>query len=177
FGLTLIAPAGRDYALVEIGANLHRASGLRLGTSDEAIPPFEQSSSLPDKHIAVAVCGAHMSGLALNTQLTSRHAFRLRATRTAPRYRFYALPGGPPHRPGLVRVNKDGSALDVEVWAVPAAQFGSFVDGIPSPLGIGKVELEDGSWCSGFVCESWVVEGASEITQYGGWRQYLARGA
>ncbi|MFL6618368.1 MAG: amidase family protein, partial [Povalibacter sp.] len=177
FGVTLIASAGRDYALVEIGSLLHRESDLRLGTSDEAIPQFEQTSSIPAGHIAVAVCGAHMSGLPLNTQLTSRHAFRLRATRTAPRYRFYALPGGPPHRPGLVRVNKDGSALDVEVWAVPAAQFGSFVDGIPSPLGIGKVELEDGSWCSGFVCESWGVEGASEITQYGGWRQYLARGA
>ena len=115
-----------------------------------------------------------MSGLPLNPQLTSRHAFLLQATRTAAAYRFYALPGGPPKRPGLIRVNESGAAIDVEVWAVPETAFGSFVAGIPSPLGIGKVELTDGSWCSGFVCESWGVKGADEITRFGGWRQYLA---
>jgi allophanate hydrolase len=175
FGITLIAPAGRDYALVEIGAKFHEAAGLNLGTSDTRVPTFEQNSALPAGHVAVAVCGAHLSGLPLNPQLTSRQAFLLRATRTAPSYRFYALPGGPPKRPGLIRVENGGAAIDVEVWAVPESQFGSFVAGIPSPLGIGKVELEDGSWCSGFICEGWAANGAEDITRYQGWRQFLAR--
>jgi allophanate hydrolase len=176
FGITLIAPAARDYALADLGSKLHEAAGLPLGTSDQFLKRNENAPRLPDGHIAVAVCGAHMSGLPLNPQLTSRHAFLLRSAQTSATYRFYALPGGPPKRPGLVRVDTGGAAIDVEVWAVPAGEFGSFVAGIPSPLGIGKVELEDGSWCSGFVCESWGVQHADEITRYGGWRQYLASG-
>jgi allophanate hydrolase len=174
FGITLIARAGRDDALVDLGAKLHEAARLPLGTSNRISSPIEEVPHLPEGHIAVAVCGAHMSALPLNPQLTSRHAFLLRATRTSAAYRFYALPGGPPKRPGLVRVGAAGAAIDVEVWAVPAKEFGSFVAGIPAPLGIGKVELQDGSWCSGFVCESWGVQDADEITHCGGWRQYLS---
>jgi allophanate hydrolase len=174
FGVTLIAPAARDTALLDLGAKLHLAAALPVGATQQPLRATTAPPQLPAGHIAVVVCGAHMSGLPLNVQLTSRHAFLLRATRTAPVYRFYALPGGPPKRPGLVRVGDGGSAVDVEVWAVPSADFGSFVAGIPSPLGIGKVELADGSWCSGFVCETCGLQGAEEITQFGGWRQYLA---
>jgi allophanate hydrolase len=123
--------------------------------------------------IPVAVCGAHLEGLPLNHQLTSRNATLLRRTRTAPAYRFYALPGGPPFRPGLTRVTSGGASIEVEVWSVPAEHFGSFVAGIPAPLGIGKVELDDGSWVPGFICEGHGVEGAHEITALGGWRAYL----
>jgi allophanate hydrolase len=122
----------------------------------------------------VAVCGAHMSGLALNHQLTARRSRLLQATRTAPEYHFYALPGGPPERPGLVRVASGGSAVEVEVWLVPADQFGSFVAGIPAPLGIGRVRLEDGTEVLGFLCEAVAVEDALEITALGSWRRYLA---
>jgi allophanate hydrolase len=114
--------------------------------------------------IDVAVCGAHLSGLPLNPQLTGRGATLRLTTRTAPLYRFYALPGGPPQRPGLVRVASGGSAIEVEVWSVPAAEFGSFVAGIPAPLGIGKVQLADGS----------SVAGAEDITRFGGWRRWLS---
>ncbi len=114
-----------------------------------------------------------MEGLPLNHQLTSRGATFVRRTRTVPSYRFYALPGGPPYRPGLVRVPSGGACVDVEVWSVPASQFGSFVAGIPAPLGIGKVDLEDGQQVSGFLCEAHAVEGARDITTLGGWRQYL----
>ena len=95
--------------------------------------------------VDVMVCGAHMSGLPLNKQLLERGAWQISTTRTAPIYRFYALPGGPPFRPGLVQVNDGGVAIDVEVWRMPVEHFGSFVAGIPAPLGIGKVKLEDGS--------------------------------
>jgi len=96
------------------------------------------------------------------------------ATRTTPDYRFYALPGGPPFRPGLVQVRDGGVAIDVEVWRMPLEHFGSFVAGIPAPLGIGKVRLEDGNLVSGFLCEGVAVVGAEDISSLGGWRQYLA---
>ncbi len=174
FGVTLIGPAGTDRALVSIGARLHAASSSRLGTTNDAVPSPVEPTPAPG-YVHVAVCGAHMSGLPLNHQLTQRNGFLVRATRTAPRYRFYALPGGPPLRPGLVRTKAAGAAIDVEVWAVPHEHFGTFVAGIPSPLGIGKVELEDGTSCSGFVCEPWAIEDAEDITSFGNWRAYLAR--
>ncbi|HKE96860.1 MAG TPA: allophanate hydrolase [Povalibacter sp.] len=174
FGVTLIAPAGSDHGLLDLGAALHHAAGLNVGTSDAPVPAPTAPAPVPEGYIAVAVCGAHMSGLPLNHQLIDRNAFQLSATRTAPKYHFFALPGGPPRRPGLLRVAQGGGAIDVEVWAVPQQSFGSFVSGIPSPLGIGKIELADGTLCSGFLCESWAVEGGQEITALGSWRAYLA---
>ncbi len=94
---------------------------------------------------------------------------------SAPEYKFYALAGGPVQRPGMVRVNEGGAAIDMEVWELPAEHFGSFVDGIPAPLGIGKVKLADGTWVSGFVCEAIGVEDGTEITQLGSWRGWLAQ--
>jgi allophanate hydrolase len=74
----------------------------------------------------------------------------------------------------MVKVTEGGEAIEVEVWSVPAEYFGSFVAGIPSPLGIGKVLLAEGRLVSGFVCESLGVQGAQDITALKGWRAYLA---
>ena len=109
-------------------------------------------------------------------QLTSRGAWQVGATRTSPDYRLYALPGGPPHRPGLVRVGTEGAAIEIEIWRVPAEHFGSFVAGIPSPLGIGRVRTQEGQEVSGFVCEAIGTEGARDITHHGGWRAFMAAG-
>jgi len=119
----------------------------------------------------VAVVGAHLSGLPLNGQLTSRGARLLRTTRTAPHYKFYALPDG--KRPGLIRVASGGASIACEVWELPATAFGSFVAGIPAPLGIGSLQLEDGSSVAGFICEGIGIEGAKDITALGGWKAYL----
>jgi allophanate hydrolase len=144
------------------------APGATTAPSTPAVPSEDR--------ISVAVCGAHMEGLPLNQQLTSRNATLVSRTRTAPKYKFYALPGGPPHRPGLVRVVAGGASVELEVWSVPASHFGSFVAGIPTPLGIGRVELESGEHVSGFLCESYATAGATDITALGGWRRYLASG-
>jgi hypothetical protein len=68
-------------------------------------------------------------------------------------------------------------AIDMEVLELPAEHFGSFVDGIPAPLGIGKVKLADGTWVSGFVCEAVGVEGGPRSPRWGigggGWRSAL----
>ena len=172
WGVTLFAPAFCDEALLALGDRLHRRTVDRVGALDEPLPP---PTELPAAGtIDVLVCGAHLSGLPLNHQLTERNAVLVETTDTAPHYRMYALAGGPPYRPGLIRDRAQGSALPVEIWRVPADRFGTFVAGIPAPLGIGKVELADGRWVCGFICEPCGLEGAEEITQLGGWRAFMA---
>jgi allophanate hydrolase len=186
FGITLVGCAWSDGALLRLADRFHRASVDHAGALGAALPAaadppvmlISNTGTTPatpaaGEGILVAVCGAHMEGLPLNHQLASRGATFVKRTRTIPSYRFYALPGGPPHRPGLVRVPAGGASIDVEVWSVPARHFGTFVAGIPAPLGIGKVDLEDGQQVSGFLCEAHAVEGARDITALGGWRQYL----
>ncbi len=176
YGVTLFGPAFSDDALAVYGDRLHRALDLPLGATGRkggaAYRGREAAASEP--LLRVAVCGAHLSGLPLNHQLTEREARLVAATHTAPRYRLYALPGGPPFRPGLVRQVDGGASIEVEVWELPARHFGSFVAGIPAPLGIGTVELADGTVEKGFICECYAVEGARDVTELGGWRAYLA---
>ncbi len=175
FGLTLAAPAWSDHELLSMASRLHRCTGINLGATGWPIPPAPVWNwHTPQSAIPVAVCGAHMQGLPLNPQLIERGAVLLEKTATAPEYRLYSLPGGPPHRPGLVAVDRDGAAIEVEVWLVPAGEFGSFVAAIPSPLGIGKLRLADGRQVSGFLCEARAVQGALDITSSGGWRAFLA---
>jgi allophanate hydrolase len=175
FGISLVGRAGSDYELLELADSVQRARVQRVGALDAPLPPVRQSGAglSAQDDICVVVCGAHMLGLPLNHQLTSRGARFLRRTRTNPVYALYALPGGPPYRPGMIRVADGGAAIEVEVWAVPAVEFGSFVNGIGPPLTIGKVELQDGTRESGFICEGYAAEGARDITSLGGWRGYL----
>ena len=188
WGVTWVAPAHKDLTLLRLADRFHRAvsaetAGYTLGATTTTFAQVDQHAPAPallnddparSGTIPVAVCGAHLSGLPLNPQLTSRDARLLCAIDSAPRYKLYALPGGPVARPGMVRVGDGGSAIPLEVWSVPAEHFGSFVAGIPAPLGIGKVELADGRVVPGFICEGIGTEGATDITHFGGWRAYLA---
>jgi allophanate hydrolase len=74
----------------------------------------------------------------------------------------------------LQRTPQDGSAIALEVWDMPEQHIGSFLALIPPPLGLGKVELADGSWVTGFICEGHALQGAQDVTRYGGWRAYVA---
>ncbi|MDF1820050.1 MAG: allophanate hydrolase [Alcanivoracaceae bacterium] len=169
FGITLVADCFSDRALLSLGAQL--APLLNGETLDTPMPQGRRADA---RHVEVLVCGAHLDGLPLNWQLRDRGAMLLRKTRTAPHYRFYALAGGPPYRPGLVYDEQQGAAVDVEIWQIPVIHFGSFVAAIPAPLGIGKVVLEDGSEVSGFICEPRALQGAQDITAIGNWRDYMA---
>jgi allophanate hydrolase len=160
FGITLIGPAFSDRALAALGASF-------LG--EEPIAADGEPATMQDGVVRVAVVGAHLSGMALNGQLTERAATRVREARTGPVYRLYDLADG---RPGLVR-NGHGACIEVEVWEMPVAHFGSFVAQIPAPLGIGTLTLEDGEQVKGFLCEAYAVAGRKDITAYGGWRNYL----
>ncbi|MBB2961399.1 allophanate hydrolase [Methylobacterium sp. R2-1] len=174
-GLTLIAPRGRDGLLAALGARLHAASGVPIGTSVEPVPaPVAGPASAGPDEIELAVIGAHLSGLPLNGELTGLGARFLRAGETRPEYRLYALPGGPPRRPGLLRVAADaGATIAAEVWALSPAAFGRFVAAIPAPLGIGTLHLADGTNPKGFLVEAEGIGSGTDITGYGGWRRYL----
>ncbi len=187
FGITLFAGAFTDAGLCRLGAQAQRALVPRMGATGIEPPPEGASDTSPlqaeapaPATVRVAVCGAHMSGLPLNRQLTERGGVLERRCRTAPRYRLFALTEFTPPRPGMLRTGGEakGAAIEVEVWRVPAASFGSFVDAVPGPLCIGTVELEDGDTLRGFLCEAYAVSGgAEEITELASWRRYLTRHA
>ena len=175
YGCTLFSKAFNDKKLLAIGAKLQNLLQLPTGAFSGAFKPQGKSAGLaPSNTIDVVVCGAHLEGLPLNWQLTERGGERIRTTTTSAHYRFYALNSGPPLRPGLVRRENEGRKIAVEVWRVPATSFGSFVNEISAPLGIGKIELTDGSWLSGFTCDTWGLVGATDITDIADWRKYLA---
>ena len=179
FGVTLVGPTWSERALLTVADRLHRACVSRLGATTGAFDPADapalEAGTLPG-HIALAVCGAHMEGLPLNHQLLERGAYFQRTTRTAAQYRLFALAGGPPQRPGVIRVADEGAGIEVEIWAVPQERLGSFLAGIPAPLGLGTIGLHDGTTCQGFICEGYAAQTGTDISHFGGWRNYLAAG-
>ena len=158
FGITLARPEGEDWSLLALAAQWR----------GEAPPRFSHR----DEGLTVAVCGAHMSGLPLNGQLLGLGGIFLEATQSAPVYQFWHLPGGPPERPGMVRV-PSGAAVALELWHLPYAGIGPLLEKIPSPLGLGTVLLADGRQVKGFICEAFGTEGGKDISAHGSWRAYL----
>lgn len=175
FGITLIGPCGSDWQLAELGQRYHHATGLAQGATGQPLPPPTPVPGIePEAMVRVAVVGAHLSGMPLNTQLIERGARLVRTAETAPDYRLYALADTTPPKPGLLRVAQgQGGCIAVEVWEMPAANYGSLVALIPPPLGIGTLKLADGSSVQGFLCEAQALQGACDITRQGGWRAYL----
>jgi allophanate hydrolase len=173
-GITLIAPAWHDHALAAFGQRWQQALALPLGATKRALP-FQAPSSTPAPGcVRLAVVGAHLSGMPLNFQLSGRDAVLVEQTTSAATYRLYALPGTVPPKPGLARVAEDGAEIIVELWDIPQARFGEFVAEIPAPLGIGNLQLADGRWVKGFICEPYALDGARDITSFGGWRAFIA---
>lgn len=171
WGVTLFGPAFSDMRLLSLAGALQRHLDLPLGATPYRPAPTAKPGRLaPGETVDVVVCGAHLAGQPLNWQLLDRTATLKQLTRTAPAYALYALPDG--KRPALVQ-RENGSAIEVEVWQMPMAEFGSFVAGIPAPLGIGKVTLESGASIPGFICEEGGIVGARDISQFGGWRGWL----
>lgn len=171
-GVTLFGRAFTDQYLLSLADAFQRAERLPLagGARLESPPPAHPAGH---DRMALAVCGTHLSGQPLNGQLLARGGRLLQATHSAPRYRLYALPDG--KRPAMVRDEPEGDAIAVEVWEIPSAEVGSLLAAIPAPLGLGQIELADGRWVTGFICEAGGLGAATEITAWGGWRQWLAR--
>jgi len=174
FGVSFIGPAFADYALLELASRLHCAQTLPLGATHDTTALIRPLAGGSDACVQVAVVGAHLTGQPLNHELTGRGAQLVKTCKTAPGYRFYALRNTTPPKPGLVRDGEfAGPGIEVEVWAMAEASFGGFVAGVPAPLGIGNVTLEDGSTVKGFICEPYAVTGSQDITAFGGWRAWL----
>ncbi len=175
-GVTLIAPAWREATLAAFAAAFQEMRNLPLGATGAPLPEQPRSVKMPGT-VGLAVVGAHLSGMALNPELIEIGATFQRAARTAPVYKFIALPDG--KRPGLIRANGPdaaivGAAIDIEIWNVPETALGGFVSRIAPPLGVGTLMLEDGGTVLGFLCEACAAEGAEDISAYGGWRAWKA---
>jgi allophanate hydrolase len=162
FGVSVIAPGGDDALVAEVAARVYGE-------------PWTNARGNAGGPARIAVVGAHLEGLPLHHQLTDLGAVRLETTLTAPRYRLYALAGTTPPKPGLAP-DALGTAIECEVYAIGEAELGRFVAGVSAPLAIGPVELADGSVVPGFVATAGALDGATDITRFGGWRAYVADG-
>ena len=163
FGISLFAPAGTDRALLDFAA---------LWGDPYSKPALDTGG--PVDPIKLAVVGAHLEGMPLHWQLTSRNASLVAVTETAATYRLYAMADSVPPKPALVW-DASGAAIKVEVYALDPAAFGAFVAEVPPPLAIGTVTLADGSSVKGFVAEPRALAGAEDITALGGWRAFISR--
>ena len=177
FGVSLIGAAFADDALLLLADRLQRGLVTTLGGSQRKLAetPMLAAMTTPPGCLLMAVVGAHLTGQPLNWQLTQRQGRLVRTYHTHPDYKFYALKDTMPPKPGLVHVpGFEGPGIEVEIWALPEETVGSFVDGVPPPLAIGTLQLEDGTMVKGFLAEPVALEGSREITQFGGWRKYLS---
>jgi len=176
FGVSLVGKAFTDKSLLSIADKLHRKMATTLGGSKRLLAgtPAIPDVRRPDGCVMMAVVGAHLTGQPLNWQMTQRKARLVRTVRTHPDYRLYVLPNSTPPKPGLVySPGFRGMGIELEVWAMPEDTVGSFLNGIPAPLSLGTVLLEDGTSVKGFLCEPAGIVGAQEITHLGGWRPYI----
>lgn len=169
-GVTFIASAWYDQALAKFAQQWQTLTELPLGTSSYR---YQKSFEIESQNsVKLAVVGAHLSAMPLNFQLTTRQATLLAKTRTAKSYKLFALKNTVPPKPGL-QFDIHGTAIEVEVWEIPLANFGAIVAEVPSPLGIGNLQLEDGTWVKGFICEAYAIQEAVDISHFGGWRAYI----
>ncbi|RDL29712.1 uncharacterized protein BP5553_10692 [Venustampulla echinocandica] len=184
FGLTIISTRWQEEKLCQLGAQFSASMPRKLGATncksqDLPMSSLVETETSPSTSQLVIV-GAHLSGFPLNYQLKDSGATFNRTAKTSPLYRLYEL-SSPAHairKPGLKRIAGGstmlGSSIDVEIWDIPSETLGKFMAFIPPPLAIGSVEMSDGSWVKGFVCEPWGLDDAMDITASGGWRAHMA---
>lgn len=174
WGVSLFSKAFKDIYLLNQSAKLQRCFSQQMGATGNTLPDIsDNATAMLADYIDIIVCGAHLEGQPLNWQLQERGATLLEKTSSSNNYKLYALADG--KRPGMTRVEEGGAEIEIEIWRMPHEAFGGFTAGIPAPLGIGKVETREGQWLSGFICENYGLEGATDITQYKAWRNWLAQ--
>ena len=170
-GITFIGPRDSDARLCALAARFHRATAKTVGATGLPLPA--PPPPIAGDGFRLAVVGAHLTGQPLNHQLVELGGRLVRTCRTAPLYKLYALPGTTPPKPGLVRVAEGGSAIEIEIWELPRASFGTFFPNVRAPLSIGTLEADDGEKVAGFLCEAYAVAGARDISALGGWRKFV----
>jgi len=121
----------------------------------------------------LAVNGTLMRGLELNPNLVCVGATFVREDKTEACYRVWSIDD---RHPAMLRTPGEGAAVAVEVWDVPLQGLAKVLQSEPPGLCIGKVKLADGNIVLGVLGEPYLCEGRREITEYGGWRAYIASG-
>lgn len=162
FGITLLAPGFHDAVVADLAARF-------LDVPSAAAWPESGGAPLTE----LAVFGAHLRGQPLEHQLTGRGARWAGPITTAPHYRLYALDTVPP-KPGLIRVGDGGAPIVGERWLLSPAALGEFLAELPAPMLLGKVELDDGRWITGFGCDHIAPTQGRDITEYRGWLAAMA---
>ena len=126
------------------------------------------------EQVLLAVNGTLMRGLELNGNLVGAGATFVREDETDACYRIWSIDD---RHPAMLRTPGEGTNVAVEVWQVPVDGLANILLAEPPGLAIGKVVLRDGSIVLGVLGELFLCEGKREITEYGGWRAYIARKA
>lgn len=129
------------------------------------------SAPADEAPVYLAVNGTLMRGLELNPNLLNVGAYFVREDSTAPVYRIWSI--GDRH-PAMQRVTTGGTAVALEIWALPRAGFATVLLQEPPGLAIGLVLLANGEQVLGVLGEAYLCATGYEITQWGGWRAYMA---
>jgi len=180
FGVTFIAPGGKDASLIGLAQTWEKGLDLPLGchlpgrSQLELVGVVQNHMPQSAPSVKLAVVGAHLTGMPLNAQLVERGSRLIGEFHTAPAYKLVDLANTMPKKPGLFRVGEGGVSIALEVYEIPLTQLGSFLTLVPHPLGLGKIELLNGEWVSGFICEPIAELGARDISEFGSWKKYLA---
>ena len=119
----------------------------------------------------LAVNGTLMRGLELNQNMIDAGATFVRETTTEPHYRLWSIRD---IHPAMQRAISGGSAVALEVWDVPNDGLLSILQNEPTGLCIGRVILSDGEEILAVLGEQYLCQDQREITEYGGWRRYIA---
>lgn len=176
-GITFLVRAFQEDALAELAHQFHRRSMSSLGATGRPLPDAQVLGDTGRSDtLGLVVVGAHMRGMPLNRELVELKGRFVRSLRTAECYRMFALRGSVPEKPGLCRTpGYRGPGIEVELWEMPRENLGALLQRVSSPLGLGSVELADGTWEKGFICEPFGIEQAADITEFEGFRAYVSR--
>jgi allophanate hydrolase len=174
FGITVLGRTFHDAVALDVARRVIEVpdSVAAVGAAAPLPPGPPWIESAGAAFTDVFVVGAHLPGQPLEHEMTSRGGRFIAPDRTAASYELYALPTNPP-KPGLVRVASAGTSIAGGVWRLPAAALSSFLGALPEPMMLGSVNLTGGRSMVGFGCQSAALEGALNITEYGGWLAYL----
>ncbi|MBB5911221.1 allophanate hydrolase [Nocardia transvalensis] len=159
FGVMVVVPAFADQIAVDIAARLRNHTPAPL---------------LVDRGVPLAVFGAHLRGQPLHWQLEQLGARFTGAVHTTDAYRLTALDTTPP-KPGLVRTEPGrGAPIAGELYLLSEAALGRFLAGLPAPMALTAVDLDDGRTVTGFTATHDATGSATDITEYRSWTRYLA---
>jgi allophanate hydrolase len=172
--VTLLGMSGDDNIVASTAILFEKNCNRFLGGTKFKLENPNDLQEYNSSYLDIAVCGAHMEGLSLNWQLKDLGAHFVQKSKTSSCYNLFALTNLNPIRPGLLRSSKqDGNAINLEIWKIPKKNFGEFIEYVQPPLGIGSIELEDGKWIKGFLCEKSGIVNAKNISEIGDWREYI----